>query len=136
MANKRIIVLDRRTFTFTGLAASQSQTTVLERAFDVLGAREATLQIVVHSQTYASTQTLTVTATPIQLVESEPQTDYLASTGAAATATFTTATGGRLIAAQLTSGFGSHVQLAINATQPAAAAALSCTISVIMVLKD
>jgi hypothetical protein len=109
---------------------------VLERARDVLGHREATLQIVVHSQTYASTQTLNVTATPIQLVESEPQTDYLASTGPAATATFTTATGGKLISAPLTSGFGSHIQLAINATQPSSAAALTCTITVILVLKD
>lgn len=136
MAGKRIIVIERRTFTFSSLAGSGSQSTILERALDLTAYRDATLQVVVHAQTYASTQTLTVTATPVQLVESEPTTDFLASSGAAATATFTTGTNGKLIAANFSSGFGSHVQLAINATQPASAAALACTITVIVVAKE
>lgn len=135
MAGKRVVVVDRRTFTFTNLQGSQSQSIVLERALDVTGYKEVTVQVVVHSQTYASTQTLTVTATSVELVDSEPQTDYLALT-AAATATFTTGTNGKQIPAACSANFGSHLQLAINAAQPAAPAALACTITVIVTMKE
>ncbi len=135
MAGKRIIVIERRTYTFTGLAASQSQTTVIERALDVSGHKEGTLQVAVHSQTWTSGQTLTITATPVQIVDSEPTTDFLA-TAAAATASVGASTNGKLITANLSSGFGSHVQIAVNAAQPASSTALACTITVILVLKD
>jgi hypothetical protein len=137
MAGKRIIVIERRTYTFSGLAASQSQTTVIERAFDVSGHKEATLQVAMHSQTMSAGQSLNVTATPVQLVDSEPTTDFLASTAAAtASASTSPSTNGKLIPANLTAGFGSHVQIAITGTQPASASALACTITVLMILKE
>lgn len=135
MAGKRIIVIERRTYTFTGLAASQSQTTVIERALDVTAHKEGTLQVAMHSQTWTSGQTLSITATPVQIVESEPTTDFLA-TSAAATASAGSGTNGKLVTANLSSGFGSHVQIAVNATQPASSSPLACTITVILVLKD
>lgn len=136
MAGKRIIVIERRTYTFTNLQTSGTQTTILDRALDVGGYKEGTVQVIVHAQTFAAGQTLTVTGTPIQLVDSEPQTDYLASSGAAATATFTTSTSGKMIIGQLGTGFGSHIQLAINATQSTTGTGFACTITVIVVLKD
>jgi len=54
MAGKRIVVIERRTFTFASLQGSQSQSLVFERALDASGYREASAEVVVHSQTYAS----------------------------------------------------------------------------------
>ena len=86
--------------------------------------------------TITGSSSITISATPVQLVDSDPLTDYLATAAAATTTTLVTGSLGKLITAQLSTGFGSHVQLAINATQQIGGTAMSCTISVFVILKD
>jgi hypothetical protein len=137
VAGKRIILFERRTFTFTNLTASQSQTIPLERAVDVTGYQEGTLQAVVHAIGMSAGQTVAFTATPVQLVDAEPQTDFLAATAAATVSITSTITAPRLVPGQLTSGFGSHVQIGVTGTQGAAGGTtLTIAVTLILVLKD
>lgn len=66
----------------------------------------------------------------------EPQTDFLSTTGIA-TATLGAAgvAAGTLLVAALPANFGSHVQIAIIAQQPVTPVTLTCTITIIMVVK-
>lgn len=135
MTGKRIVIVERRSFTFV-LAGNGTQTTVLDRALDVTDYKEGTLEVAVSALAWSGAATLRVTATPVLLVGAEPQTDFLSTTGIA-TATLGAAgvAAGTLLVAALPANFGSHVQVAIVAQQPLTPVTLTCTITIIMVLK-
>ena len=136
MTGKRIVICERRAFTFV-LAGNGTQLTVLERALDVTGAKEATLFVAVSAVAWSTTALMRVTATPVQLVGSEPATDFLATTGiATATLSVTGVAAGTLLPAAVPANFGSHLQIAIFASQPSTPVTLTCTITVIVVTKD
>jgi hypothetical protein len=136
MDGRRIVICERRVFTFSGLGNNASQLIVLERAQDVTGYTEATVQAAVSAITYSGTSAIMrVTATPVQLIGSDPATDFLSLTGIGTATLQTGVSAGHLVPGPVPANFGSHLQIAIFAQQPTTAISLACTISVILTLK-
>lgn len=126
-----IKLIEDQELTFDGLAGSQAMVLKLVRGLDISGFSKASLVVRVSSQTFASTQTVTVEAVPVWPNPAVPETAFQAATTAGSVILSSgTSAAGKIYAVALSSQVGPALDLQVRAAQVVTPSAFSVVISV------
>jgi hypothetical protein len=136
-----ISVLPKTDFTFTPVGSTAVETTIA-RSINVVPYREGVLIARVHSKsaTGGSTQTVSVVVRQAAPSADDPATDFAITSSGIATISF--AIGGGTTAAMapafasLTAPFSPFVRIVVQASQSTTGSAMTCSLSVDMVVRE